>query len=258
MNLFKKADGLESEGISFVIVTLTNVRGEAPQDIGAKAIISQKGLEFGTVGGGKVEARAIKKAQELLESNTDKVLSLTWNLQTDIGMTCGGEVEFLFEVFQSTPWPIVVFGAGHVAQALTRTLLNLNCQVTCIDHRREWVEKLDSKTKSVVHAEPAQLVQSFAPNTFFISMTQGHAHDVPILYEVFKHFPHCLYVGVIGSEIKGKRVKMELKEMGASSDFLQKLRVPIGLPLGSNHPYEIAVSIVAELIQVRDALKKTL
>jgi len=80
----------------------------------------------------------------------------------------------------------------------------------------------------------------------------GHAHDVPILAEIAKHAPDCPYVGVIGSEIKGQKIKKELGEMGISNAFIQKLRVPMGLPFGSNHPYEIAISIVAELLQVRD------
>jgi xanthine dehydrogenase accessory factor len=83
-------------------------------------------------------------------------------------------------------------------------------------------------------------------------MTMGHAHDVPILAEIAKHAPDCPYVGVIGSDIKGKRIRNDLKELGISPEFINKLRVPMGLPLGTNHPYEIAISIAAELIQVRD------
>jgi xanthine dehydrogenase accessory factor len=83
-------------------------------------------------------------------------------------------------------------------------------------------------------------------------MTMGHAHDVPILIEIAKHAPDCPYVGVIGSEVKGTKIKKELEQIGVQKDFIQKLRVPIGLPLGKNHPFEIAISIAAELLQVRD------
>ena len=54
-------------------------------------------------------------------------------------MTCGGEVTFLFEGHHAVGWNIVVFGAGHVGQALTRALLPLPCRVAVIDHRAEWV-----------------------------------------------------------------------------------------------------------------------
>lgn len=256
MSLWQKANELDSKGQSFVVVTLLSVRGSAPQDVGAKMIVTNEGLYAGTVGGGKVEAAAIKEAKEILENTKQcEPKSLTWNLQKDIGMTCGGEVTYLFEHFPGTAWPIVVFGAGHVSQALTRLLSELNCQVTCIDHRPEWIEKLrDVKgVETICHESPEKLVKNYPQEAFFISMTQGHSNDVPILKAVYDHAPDTPYVGVIGSKIKGDRIKAELKEMGVSQDFLEKLYVPIGLKLGSNHPYEIAISIAAQLLQVRDS-----
>lgn len=257
LNLWAKANELESKGESFVIVTLLSVRGSAPQDVGAKMIVTKAGLHAGTVGGGKVEAAAIKEASSLLENQKQQdPKSLTWNLQKDIGMTCGGEVTYLFEHFPQAAWPIIVFGAGHVSQALTRLLSELNCQVTCIDHRPEWVEKFNSLegVEIICHESPETLVKSYPKEAFYISMTQGHSHDVPILKAVFEHAPESPYVGVIGSKIKGDRIKAELKETGVSDAFLEKLRVPIGLKIGSNHPYEIAISIAAQLLQVRDGL----
>lgn len=252
MSFWNKAHELEQSGISFVVVTQVSERGGAPQDPGAKAIITNEGLVFGTVGGGKVEARAINDSLEILKNESKQdPLSVVWNLQKDIGMTCGGEVTFLFEHFPSTSWPIVIFGAGHVAQALTRTLSNLNCQIKCIDDRVEWIKKLS--IKGIVHTNPSELVKELKPNSYFICMTQGHAKDTPILAEIFKYAPDCPYVGVIGSKAKGVIIKRELKELGVSDSFLEKLRVPIGLPIGTNDPFEISISIAAELLQVRDS-----
>ncbi len=251
MNFWQECVSLTDKGISFVVVTITGVRGSSPQDPGAKMIVTTQGLHAGTVGGGKVEMAAIKKSQELLVTQSTSPLTLTWNLQTDIGMSCGGEVSFLFETHLAQSWPIVIFGAGHVAQALTRLLSKLNCQVTCIDSRADWIEKLEG-IKAVHHPHPKETVASFDPKSFFLCMTMGHAHDVPILVEIAKHAPECPYVGVIGSEVKGIKIKKELLELGVSQNFINKLRVPMGLPLGSNHPYEIAISMAAELLQVRD------
>lgn len=254
MSFWQKATELELKGVSFVVVTLLSVRGSAPQDVGAKMIVTDEGLYAGTVGGGKVEAAALKESLEILKSKDQKSpLTLTWNLQRDIGMTCGGEVTYLFEHFHQMSWPIILFGAGHVSQALTRLLSKLNCQVTCIDHRKEWVDKLEG-VESIYHETPETLVKNFPKEAFYISMTQGHSNDVPILKAVFEHAPHAPYVGVIGSKIKGDRIKAELKGSGVSQDFLDKLYVPIGLKIGSNHPYEIAISIAAQLLQVRDNL----
>ena len=252
INYFSDCQRLIETGVSFVMVTLTSTRGSAPQDPGAKIIVTDDGLYVGTVGGGKVEAAAIHKALTILSSPTQlPPETVCWNLQKDIGMSCGGESTFLFEHFHQKNWPVVIFGAGHVAQALTRLLSKLDCHVICVDSRQEWVAKL-SGVKGIHHPHPKEIVSTLNPKSFFMCMTMGHAHDVPILLELAKYAPDCPYVGVIGSEVKGLKIKKELTEAGVSAAFIDKLRVPMGLPIGSNHPYEIAISIAAELIQVRD------
>jgi xanthine dehydrogenase accessory factor len=254
MKLFKECLELQEKNESFVVVTMTAARGSSPQDPGSKIIVTRNGLFAGTVGGGKVEMACLKKAQSILETSEFQAPeSVRWNLQKDIGMSCGGEADFLFEHFPATNWPVVIFGAGHVAQAVTRLFSKLNCQVTCVDSREEWVAKLEG-VKAIHHPTPKDLVASFPKHSFFMSMTMGHAHDVPILMEIAKHAPDCPYVGVIGSDVKGIKIKRELKELGVEQTFLDKLRVPMGLPLGSNAPWEIAISIVAECLQLRDRL----
>lgn len=255
MSHWAKANELEKQNISFVVVTLVNVRGSAPQDEGAKAIVSRNGLEAGTVGGGKVEAQAIDTALEILQSEDPKTpFLITWNLQKDIGMTCGGEVQFLFEHHHQQSWPICILGAGHVSQALCRTLANLNCQITCIDPRDEWLEKLPNKVKAIQADYPENLIVTLPKNSFFISMTKGHAFDVPVLKEIANHAPDAPYVGVIGSSVKANTIRSELKELGVDEGFIESIRSPIGLPIGTNNPFEIAISITAELLQVRDRL----
>jgi xanthine dehydrogenase accessory factor len=252
MKIWEACQSLTDAGTSFVMVTMTAVRGSAPQDVGAKMLVTCNGLFFGTVGGGKVEMASIKKSQEILKGEQAPPETVTWNLQKDIGMSCGGEVTLLFEHYHQTNWPIVIFGAGHVAQALTRVLSNIKCTVTCVDSREEWIAKLEG-VNGIYHPTPKDMVTSFDPKSFFMCMTMGHAHDVPILFEISKHAPDCPYIGVIGSDVKGIKIKKELREMGVSEEFINKLRVPMGLPIGNNQPYEIAISIAAELLQVRDS-----
>lgn len=254
MKLFKECLELQEKNESFVLVTMTGARGSSPQDPGSKIIVTRAGLFAGTVGGGKVEMACIKKAQALLESEVQLAPeSVRWNLQKDIGMSCGGEADFLFEHFPASNWPVVIFGAGHVAQAVTRLFSKLNCQVTCVDSREEWLAKLEG-VKTIHHPTPKDVVSSFPKHSYFMSMTMGHAHDVPILLEIARHAPDAPYVGVIGSDVKGIKIKRELKELGVDQVFLDRLRVPMGLPLGSNAPWEIAISIAAECLQVRDRL----
>lgn len=258
---FHTAEELERNGVPFVIVTLTGVRGHAPQDVGAKALMTAQGLAFGTVGGGKVEAKCIATSKELLAKLPAPVdpLLVTWNLQRDVGMTCGGEVTYLFETHHRESWHIVVLGAGHVGQAVVRALERLECRVTCIDPRPEWIERLPRSPK--IHPVLAEKPEEYlvaakargevSSKTFFAIMTKGHATDMPVLFTLFREFPDAAYLGVIGSDVKALKIRAELKASGIAESQVANLHSPIGLPIGSNDPEEIAISIVAELLQVR-------
>lgn len=249
---------LKKEEKNFVVVTMTNVRGSAPQNIGAKMIFGSEGIIFGTVGGGKIENHCIKVAKELLElEEYVPPKSYTWNLQKDIGMTCGGEVSFMFEnVVQSSRWNIAIFGAGHISQQLTRTLLNLNCYLKVIDNRKEWLDKLPASPRLVkVHNEEMKdEVPKLDDGTFVALMTMGHAKDVPILYQALesRNFP---YLGVIGSKAKRNVMEKELKEMGLTQERIESFICPLGEDIGSNSPAEIAISITAQLLKYRDLNK---
>ena len=70
-----------------------------------------------------------------------------WNLKRDVGMTCGGSVKLFFETYNHSDWRIVVFGAGHVASAVVECLAPLDCHVTCIDSRAEWLDRIPNRPR---------------------------------------------------------------------------------------------------------------
>jgi xanthine dehydrogenase accessory factor len=247
---------LEAKGESFAIITLIAERGHVPQDLGAKALVTKDGLLAGTIGGGKVEAKAIRHAQARLEAAVSAPELLVWNLTKDVSMTCGGEVTFLFENHFSSSWKIAVFGAGHVAQAIVPLLSGLDCRLYCVDPRAEWIERLPKagNLEAIVLAEPKELVRRLDKDTFFLCLGQGHSHDLPVLEEISKVFPEPKYVGSIGSAVKASTMRKNLLDRGVSANFIEKMRCPVGLAIGSNHPVEIAISIAAEILQVRDSV----
>ena len=117
---------LAASGAPFASVTLVDVVGSTPADVGSKMLVTAAGLDFGTVGGGRVEAKAIAEVQEMLASpmtpeQTTRLLE--WNLQRDVGMTCGGVVKLFCELYNHNQWQVVIFGAGHVAAAVIHCLL---------------------------------------------------------------------------------------------------------------------------------------
>ncbi len=241
-----------------ILVTLVHVKGSAPQEVGAKLIAGVAGLVYGTVGGGKVENKVILHAQHLLSSHL-KTDFQQWNLQTDVGMTCGGVCSFYFEKisFQAS-WSIAVFGAGHVSQEVVRMLTRLDCQIHCIDPRLEWLDKLPNhpRLKKIESSDMKNCLEHLPPHTFIACMTMGHAYDLPILEAAMRrgHFP---FIGVIGSESKSHTLKNELLKLGIEASLVSKLKCPIGLDFGNNTPAEIAISIVSELIIIRDQIKKS-
>lgn len=251
---WSEAAELDARGDAFVVVTMIAERGHVPQDLGAKCIVTSSGLYSGTVGGGKIEARAIEHARGLLSAGTREPQVVTWNLTRDIGMTCGGEATFLFELHHRKKWSIVVFGAGHVGQALVRTLSNLDCQVTCVDFRSEWLSRLPDSPKitKVLAESPEKIVSEFSGESHFVVMTRGHASDVPILDAIFRTHPAAPYVGVMGSDVKATRIRNDLATRGVPTELIERLHSPIGLDLGGNDPYEISISVAAQLLKVRD------
>jgi xanthine dehydrogenase accessory factor len=240
----------------FVELLIVDARGSVPSQVGSRALVTKDSVVAGTVGGGKVELRAIEKAKQMIQSSqqTDFVV---WNLQRDIGMTCGGEMKLYFQLHKPDQWTIAVFGAGHVAQSLVPMLCQLSCKVYSIDSRQEWLGKIPdaNNLEKILTDDAASVVEKLPENTFFISMTQGHAFDVPILDKILAR-PQIPFVGVIGSASKAKILKNDLLKLGHTKEIISQIHCPIGLPFGDNSTAEISFSIVAQLITVRDQWAK--
>lgn len=249
---------LEQAGTAFVLVTLVESLGSVPQDTGAKMLVTSAGVHSGTVGGGRVEAKAIVHAQELLAAagaERGRPRFVTWTLKTDVGMTCGGTVKLYFEPHAAAgaAWTIAIFGAGHVAQALVPVLAPLPCALQVFDTRAEWIARLPraGNVRAATHAELAPLVDTLPDDAFLICMTQGHATDRPILHRALgtRDFP---FIGVIGSDAKAAILRRELVAEGLAAERAAQFHCPVGLDFGSNHPHEIALSIAAQLLTERD------
>jgi xanthine dehydrogenase accessory factor len=250
---------LKTQRLPFVVVTLVDVLGGAPQNPGARIIVGSDKIYFGTIGGGKIEARALEKAREVLASSAvgvdparAKNFFQEWNLQKDIGMTCGGVVRLFFEVFTpDSKFHVAIFGAGHVSQALHRLLEGVDCEVVCFDSRQEWLDKLPAKSQfSRFLLSPVEAgVEQLPHHSFVVSLTMGHATDLPVLKAALqRNFP---FLGVMGSDVKSKKIRIELAEAGFNEMEIAKVKCPIGEDFGNNSPHEIALSICAQLLRER-------
>ena len=273
LDFFDKLSLLLENNTPFVQVTVVETEGSVPQHSGSKMLVTGEGLYHGTVGGGKVEKRAIEEALKLLKEVEDqknlarpkrsrtteavKTSLVSWSLNRDIGMTCGGAVKFYFEVHNIGVWNIAIFGAGHVSNALVQLLAKLDARITVFDSRQDWLDKLpvSSKVKLVYAEDLTKQVKNIPDNAFVILVTMGHSTDKPILIEILKNwqkrqFP---YLGIIGSAAKSARLKKDIEEEGLPDEYKELFYCPMGLPIGNNHPQEIALSIAAQLLELRDS-----
>jgi len=148
-----------------------------------------------------------------------------------------------------------VFGAGHCGHSLVPLLTTLGFHTTVIDDRPEFANQARFPT-----ADRIQVADSFAgvmqlldvdDNGYLIILTRGHAHDQTVLAQAL-HTP-AAYIGMIGSSMKVAETFKALGEEGFSAEELARVHSPIGLSIGAETPQEIAVSIAAELIQVRSS-----
>ena len=253
---YEQVANLEREGAGFVLVVLVESLGSTPQDTGAKMLVTSAGRYAGTVGGGRVEAQAIAHAQQLL-AGAARPLFVSWSLKADVGMTCGGTVKLYFEPHpaRGEAWPIVIFGAGHIVQALLPVLLPLPCSITVCDPREEWLAQLPRarNLRVIQHEHPADLVPTLPAHAFVLCLTKGHATDRPILHRALteRNFP---FLGAIGSEAKAAVLRRELIAAGLPPERAAQFFCPLGLAFGTNHPHEIALSIAAQLVAERDRI----
>ena len=231
-----------------VLVTVTEARGSAPRDGGSKMVFTATGQDD-TIGGGALEHECGRIAREMLGSGVSRPVTRKFPLGPALGQCCGGHVTVLFEPILPTSWNVVVFGAGHVGQAVVKLLATLPCRVTWVDARRElFAQSLPNNVVCTTNTVPDAVVLAGA-------MVVVMSHDHQLDYQIVRS---CLarddlgFVGLIGSGTKRARFLSRLSSDGVAQAGLERLTCPIGLfEVPSKLPAEIALSAVAQLLSLR-------
>lgn len=146
---------------------------------------------------------------------------------------------------------LYIAGAGHIGQALTRYALDLDFEVSVFDDRADLLAHFipEPATRVAGAIEKTMLQRPIDDETYIVIVTRGHRHDEKVLKAIAE--APSRYVGMIGSRRKVKVIFDDLRDLGISDDILARVRAPIGLDIGSVTVNEIAMSIAAELVQVR-------
>lgn len=255
---------LEAEP-AVVRVVVAAIRGSAPREAGACMLVSAHET-LGTIGGGRLEWRAIEAARELLADVAGPTRRMShFTLGPDLGQCCGGVVQIslqrfargdreLLEQAARSPEPettrLWLYGAGHVGQALVRVLADLPFQVTLIDERAELLpEDVPANVRTWHAPRPLESLHSASRDLRYLVMTHDHALDYALCKAILDRDDFA-WLGLIGSKSKGARFRSRLAREGVSEPRIARLVCPIGVDgVDSKWPAAIAVAVAAQLLQ---------
>lgn len=253
MDLLDKMAELKDE-TPFALVTIISEEGSTPRMVGAKMLIMLGGEAFGTIGGGELEKRVMADASRALDEGVScsKEYKLAPEGAGGIGMYCGGNVGVFIDVFKPSSRLLLV-GGGHIALALHNMAPQLGFSVVVVDDRKEYASKERfPKASSVLQMEYDEpgLAELVGENTFVVIITHAHKGDKLALASLLK--TKTAYLGMIGSRTKVAKIFSDLKEEGVEEEELAEVHSPIGLDIGAESPEEIALSIMSEIVAVRN------
>jgi xanthine dehydrogenase accessory factor len=250
MEIYEEMLRLKKEGRPSAIATIVQCIGSSPQKEGAKMLVRDDGSIMGTLGGGCLEAEVIQASMMVLVDGYPRTIPFELN-ERHGGLVCGGKVLVYIEPVILEPI-LVILGAGHVGRALSKAAIFSGFRVTVADDRAEYANREhfpDASEIIVRDFEDVFLSVSVNRNIFIVIATRGHNHDLDALRAALR--TDAPYIGLLGSKRKRALLFKTLRDEGYTEESIARVRIPVGLPIGSVTPEEIAISIMAQIIQQR-------
>ena len=224
------------------LTTVVAVKGRPPVQLAAKMVLTSDGQRTGSLGDTGLDERVLEDLRQVMQ--TRKVQTKTYELAP------GQSADVFFELFMPPP-QLVVVGAGHIALPLAAMGKMLDYEVVVIDDRVTFANKTRFPTTDhIIVGDYEESINNLdlTPSTFVVLVTRGHRHDVLSLRKVIQK--PLAYIGMIGSRRRVFAVLKLLKDEGVSLDDLAKVHAPIGIDIGAQTPAEIAICILAEIVNV--------
>lgn len=255
IDIYEKINELRKHNKPAALVTVIATKGSTPRDTGTKMLVCTDGTIYGTVGGSAVEAMIIDEAKECI--NNGKYKKIWHNLhdqeKEDTGMICGGEMEVFIEPI-AIPDHLIIFGGGHVALPLARFASQIGFSYTIVEDREEFADRNrfpDAKNIILAQADEIEAKVNIESSDYVAIVTRSHEMDYQSLTSMLNK--KVRYIGLIASKVKKKQIFEQLKNEGYAEKVINQIHSPIGLDISAQTPEEIAVSIVAEIIQVKNS-----
>jgi len=258
MDILQEVAKKKAAGEPFALAMIVQVKGSSPRQPGARMLVFPDGTISGTIGGGYFEKLVIDDCVSLFAGDSDSLLK-TYRFEKEgpeaTGMSCGGQAEVFIERFAQQE-QLIIFGGGHIGRDLARLARPMNFSITVVDDRPEVLNRFQPPIKTI--ATNAKFTENFPQlnsQSYVVIVTHGHRGDRDVMRQVLKQ--PCAYIGMIGSKAKIATVYSSLEKEGFERNLFDQVHAPIGLDIGGEGPYEIAISIIAEIIAVRKKKHRT-
>lgn len=233
------------------LVTVIKCLGSTPCKVGSRMIVTKSKEIHGTIGGGKLEFQTIDEAIIAIIEN--KIIETTYTLGPEFEQCCGGKVELIIEPMNQSP-ELFIFGAGHIGIEISSLLRGTPFQVNLIDSRKDWLKELNFEDYVITNSVNLNDFKTFKDavrwgnNCYVLVLTHDHKIDLDIIAMALQH--ETKFLGLIGSKTKRVRFHSILKSELNIKEGMDNVVCPIGLEIGGNSPKEIAISVVAQLLQI--------
>ncbi len=214
-------------------------------------IVFADGNLRGTVGGGKFESLVVSAALQVLDDGVPRLQNfpLREDRPDSFGAICGGEVTIFLEPFPA-PRRLILVGAGHCAQAVARLAAECGFHVTALDDREDILGQCTAAVSRQTTPAPEYLAgHRWTKQDALVIVSRHYDIDRMALASALA-VGGFGYLGMIGSRRKVLRVFDQLRAEGLAAEALASVHAPLGLDIGADAPAEIAVSIMAEVLQV--------
>ncbi|MCI4663803.1 MAG: xanthine dehydrogenase accessory protein XdhC [Neomegalonema sp.] len=278
-----RADALKQAVIcdgAAVLILVVGAEGSTPREAGAAMVVSCSCI-FGTVGGGAAEADAVAIAQEML-ATAERRREKRYALGPELDQCCGGAFSLAFRRYEvgeeltpplllwpggatyAPPWraPLLVYGAGHVGQAVVRALSPLDYAITWVDSRLGAFDhgsaaEIARGVDTLATPFPEAAAEEAPAQAYHLVLTHSHAEDLEIVDSVLAG--EFAFLGLIGSKTKRALFERRLRERGHPQEAIDRLCCPIGAaPTKDKRPASIAVSVALQMMLLREAAGRRL
>lgn len=252
MNIFTEAARLEEQNCPFAMAQIIDSRGSTPRH-SAQMLIHRDGSIVGTIGGGMVERKVIEEALQALQERKPRLFHgrMARSGNDAVGSDCGGAMSVFISVHGLRP-RLVLIGAGHVNRAIAQGAALLGFDIAVADIYRESLNPdVFPPSVQLLHADSFSAaidVLEIQPDNFVLIATNNQ--DREALNTLIER--PVAWLGLLASRRKVQVFLRQLRESGISEAHLSRLHAPVGYNIGAETPQEIAVSVLAEILQIKN------